>query len=170
MVSDQTYHLWLLRHAKAEHDRKYEDFDRPLTDQGKKDIKRMGDFMLHNHWRPDFILCSTAKRARQTLKRLRLHWEDRREIPTLFSDDLYLGDKETILEQIAIVSPDYHRLLVIGHNPGLEHLLNHWNTEEDYCLLPTATLARLECDQAWSNLTQGQCFNCQMTRPKDLPL
>jgi len=59
----------ILRHAKSSWKHPdVNDHDRPLNKRGKRDAPRMGEFLQDKHLVPDFIVSSTAKRARSTAK------------------------------------------------------------------------------------------------------
>lgn len=61
--------LLLLRHAKSSwDDATLSDHDRPLKSRGIKAARRMGRLMREQDLCPDRILCSTAVRARETLR------------------------------------------------------------------------------------------------------
>ncbi|MGN6469401.1 MAG: SixA phosphatase family protein [Rhizobiaceae bacterium] len=112
--------LYLLRHAKAGWaEPGMRDFDRPLTDRGKQDAAAIGMAMRASGFIPDLVLCSTAKRARET-------WEcTARTIgpvpaPPVFVDGLYSCDAPGYLSIVRKTSGDPPSLLLVGHNPMIE--------------------------------------------------
>ncbi len=63
----QKYRLIIMRHAKSDWSEENKpDFDRPLTARGRKSAKRMGEWLRHNQYRIDRVVCSPALRAKQT--------------------------------------------------------------------------------------------------------
>ena len=63
--------LVLIRHAKSSWSNPGEaDFERPLNDRGERDAPRMGARLKELKIKPDLIVCSPAKRAKQTAKRI----------------------------------------------------------------------------------------------------
>lgn len=58
--------LILLRHAKAQHPAGLPDLDRPLTDRGHADATAAGAWLASHGYVPDLVLCSPARRTRQT--------------------------------------------------------------------------------------------------------
>lgn len=69
---------------------------------------------------PDLVLCSPAERARQT-------WE--LVAPVLgatpevrFDRRLYLASEEELLARVRAAPDGARRVLLVGHNPGLENL------------------------------------------------
>src|SRR5437868_8884110 len=64
-------HLYLMRHAKSSWDDPgVDDHDRPLAPRGKQAMKLMARRLRKEGVHPDLVLCSSAKRARQTLERI----------------------------------------------------------------------------------------------------
>lgn len=111
--------LYLLRHAKARWaDPGTRDYDRPLAASGVEDAGRLGAMMAATGQRPDIVLCSGAKRARQTWAAVAQHLpvEDVR-----FLDDLYNFDAGGYLEMVRQAGCA-RSLLIVGHNPMLEDL------------------------------------------------
>lgn len=113
--------LLILRHAKSSwKDPSLDDHDRPLNKRGKKAAKRMGQLLADEGIVPDRILSSTAVRARRTAERaakaagyggaIELH------------RDLYHASPAGIMAEVARTDDDVGRLLVVGHNPGMEVL------------------------------------------------
>lgn len=113
--------LLLLRHAKASRDDPdLRDRDRPLTGRGRKAATRMGQLLAERRLVPDIILCSTARRARETLDGL---------APALggapsrrFDEALYMAEPETLLNLVRNQPDTAETVLIVGHNPGLERL------------------------------------------------
>ena len=113
--------LALLRHAKSEPGRPDQrDFERPLNRRGEQAAERMGHHLRERGMAPGRILCSPARRVRETLARLGPGFSDNAEIA--FCDDLFLAPPQTLLSQIAGVGAGVRSVLVIAHNPGLEQL------------------------------------------------
>ena len=111
--------LFLLRHAKAGWaEPGMRDFDRPLEPLGRTDADAVGAAMRAGAYIPDLVLCSTAKRARETLDWVARHTGDARVI---FSDSLYSTDAAGYVEFIR-AAPDGDQVLVVGHNPMMEDL------------------------------------------------
>ena len=103
--------LILLRHAAAGNAPR--DHDRPLTDGGNRDAAAAGDWIRDNVGSVDAVLCSTAVRTRQTLAATGI------QAPTTFADELYGGDVDDILGQVALLPESAQTVLVVGHAPGI---------------------------------------------------
>lgn len=111
--------LFLLRHAKAGWAQPgMRDFDRPLDASGWADAEATGAAMRERRLSPELVLCSSAKRARETLEAVNRHLPTERVV---FSDGLYATDAAGYLELIQRAG-DVESVLVVGHNPMMEDL------------------------------------------------
>lgn len=139
--------LLLLRHAKSSwKDTELDDHDRPLNKRGKRDAPRMGKLLVEENLVPDLIVSSSAKRTRRTAELVAEAADYRGE--TRLTGDLYEANAERLLAAIQVVPHHVSRLLLIGHNPGLEELLEAISGA--YHPLSTAALAWLEVPvEAW---------------------
>lgn len=159
-------HLFLLRHAKSSwDDPSLDDFDRPLNDRGKKAAPLMGRIMRERDVQPDLILCSTAKRTKQTAK---LVAESAKlKSPIVFTDEIYEASTEALLDIIKAQEASVESILMIGHNPGLSELLMELTGEYEH--FPTAALAKvaLEVDK-WKSIKGGAGQLKWILRPKEL--
>ncbi|GAB5506449.1 MAG: histidine phosphatase family protein [Rhizobiaceae bacterium] len=113
--------LLLLRHAKAVWASPGErDFDRALKNSGEADSRSIGAQMAERNLIPDLILCSTARRARDTwagVAQVIGPMEDR----VTFLDTLYSTDAAGYLD-VARGAPDAECIMLVGHNPMMEDL------------------------------------------------
>ena len=111
--------LYLLRHAKSSwNDPMLDDYDRPLNPRGMRSAPLMGDYMRAKGYRPDVVLCSSARRTLETLSLIKPSIG--LDLPTLVEDGLYLASADTIIGRVQEIEPRYESALVVGHNPGLE--------------------------------------------------
>lgn len=159
--------LLILRHAKSSWaDAGMDDHDRPLNARGKRDAPRIGQLLADQGLHPDLVLSSTAKRARSTAKRVMEGGGF--ACPKQLLDEFYLAPPETYVDTLQQLPDDIERVLVIGHNPGLEALTGHLTGNHES--LPTAALVHVEFDiDAWSDLVdQPQGTQRGIWRPRDL--
>jgi phosphohistidine phosphatase len=113
--------LYLLRHAKSDRSNAgIADSERPLAPRGKRDAPAMGAYMHEHGYRPDLILCSTARRTRETLALLQPALGG--AIAAEFDRKLYLAAPDVMLRRLRDVDESVAGVMVIGHNPGLAHL------------------------------------------------
>ncbi len=165
--------LLVFRHAKSSwKDLSLADFDRPLKGRGKRDALRMGRFILDHDLLPDCILCSTAKRAVKTLNRANRYWGIDPEI-IQWSRAFYDAEAQSWIQALRNVPKDKKRVMVVGHNPGLEDLIidlchGPVSVPEDGKLLPTAALARLTIETDWQFIGRGVGRLLSITRPRSL--
>ncbi len=136
----------LLRHAHAEPPAPGQaDLDRPLTDDGQQEARAAADWLAAHGVEPAVVLCSPARRTRQTAERVvealaasaALHIEPR----------IYEATPADLLDLI-----EEHAgrdcVLVVGHNPGLETLvaLLTDGTSDNGRGMPPAAIAWLHVD------------------------
>ncbi len=115
------HRLFLLRHAKSGWAAPgTTDFERPLTASGISDAEALGRHMLDSGLLPDLVLCSTAKRARQTLDRVLSAFVEKTP-RIIHEEELYNSDAARYVEIIRD-APASASLLVVGHNPVMEDL------------------------------------------------
>ncbi|MDX9740042.1 MAG: histidine phosphatase family protein [Gammaproteobacteria bacterium] len=163
--------LLMLRHAKAGGERGGEDdFYRPLTSRGEKDALVAGQAILGRGWMPDLILCSPARRTRSTLELVLEVLERDEEGLVRYEEALYNASFETLLRFVQKCPLKVSRLMIVGHNPGLDHLLE-WIAaappprKDNGKLMTTAALACLETDAAWPDLAEGGARLVELIRP-----
>ena len=59
--------IYILRHAKSSWDNnKLSDFERPLSKRGINDAVKLGKFILANKIRVSNVICSNARRTKDT--------------------------------------------------------------------------------------------------------
>lgn len=159
--------LLILRHAKSGWDEpSIADHDRPLTERGKKDAKRIGQLLLERGLVPDQIISSTAKRARKTASKVAKACQYAGEVEQ--TKRLYLASPPEIIQVLREVGDERSTVLVVAHNPGLEELLGQLTGHPQP--MPTATLAQVAIDiDRWQSLSVpagGRLV--QVWRPKEL--
>lgn len=98
-----------------------EDTARPLNKRGRKGAAAIGRWLAEEDLRPSLVLCSTARRARETLELLQDALGDR--LPIQLEPGLYLADAATLLTRLRHLPREVPSVLLIGHNPGLQELV-----------------------------------------------
>jgi phosphohistidine phosphatase len=151
--------LLILRHGKSDWRVEVEDFSRPLVERGKRGAELLGVWAQQQNLLPDFILSSPATRALATAQRFcRTMGISERSIYT--DAAIYEANAATLKAIVNDCPHQAQRVLLVGHNPGLEHLLQDLLPEpllaaEDGKTLPTATLAHLTLGEHWSQTSSG---------------
>jgi phosphohistidine phosphatase len=142
--------LLLLRHAKSSwKDADVEDHERGLNKRGKRDAPKIGRLLRDENLLPELICSSTAKRCRKTADHVIEHSGYRGE--TRFCGDLYEANGEKHRSFVARLDSGISRVLLIGHNPGLEEFLE--SLTGAYSPLSTAALGHLELPiENWHDL------------------
>ncbi|HTY70749.1 MAG TPA: histidine phosphatase family protein [Alphaproteobacteria bacterium] len=114
--------LFLLRHAKSSWaDPGMEDAARPLNKRGRKGAAAIGTWMEEEGLRPSLVLCSSARRTRETLELL--HGALGARVPIQIEPGLYLADTASLLARLRHIPREVPSALVIAHNPGLQELV-----------------------------------------------
>lgn len=111
--------LSLLRHAKSSwKSPALPDPDRPLASRGVADAPLMGKAMADRGIDPDLVLCSPARRSRDTLALVlpELKVEPR----VVYEDGLYHASPAQMLQRLHEIQPGSSRVMIVGHNPELQ--------------------------------------------------
>lgn len=168
--------LLLLRHAKSSwRNAGQADHERPLNGRGREAADRMADWLRQEGLLPDLALVSTAARTRETWQRLCAAWD--REPEVRFLRSLYLAPPSRLLAALCRAPEAARRLLLLGHNPGIEHLAAQLagpgsDPRASARLLekyPTAGLALFRCDiDDWADLSPASCRLVGFETPRAL--
>ncbi|MFB9831536.1 SixA phosphatase family protein [Actinoallomurus acaciae] len=156
MVADSVRTLAILRHAKSAWP-DVADHQRPLADRGRRDAPRAGVWLRDNGAIPDHVLCSTARRARETW---RLTAGALQPAPLVTYDDrLYDADVERVMDAIAEVPDRVTRLLLVGHAPMVQALTLYLAGDavgdalaRAQTRFPTCAIAMLAVPDGWASL------------------
>lgn len=155
-----------MRHAKSSWaNSSLDDFDRPLNDRGIQDAPRMGKWIQEKELTPDLILSSTANRAKSTAEMVAESSAYQSEIR--FHDYLYHGSPRDYFRALKVLSVTIDRCMVIGHNPGLENLVEHLTGEFE--TMPTAAIANVSLPITdWEDIDQADGQLLDIWRPKEI--
>lgn len=165
--------VYLLRHAKSSwKNRSLADRDRPLAGRGKRAAKAVAGHIEAEGIRPDLVLCSPARRSRETLERVEAAFGDR--VEARFEEALYGAGEAELLARLRALPPELDSVMIVGHNPGLEDLAlglasegaERARMEEKY---PTAALATIDLPaHDWSAIERSSGALVAYVRPRDL--
>ena len=175
--------IHLLRHAKSDWPADTpEDFDRPLSDKGRREASLIGAQLAARAVPPALVLCSAAKRTIQTwdiigplldgVTRGVTRGGTRFEL----REDLYLASCEALLAAIRSAPDGADSLMLIGHNPGLHglavSLIGSARTGAVRRVrrsFPTGALATIDFEAArWADIAPRAGALKDYIRPKDL--
>jgi phosphohistidine phosphatase len=164
--------LYLMRHAKSDwHGPSTDDHDRPLSDRGRRAGAAVAAYMQDSDVRPELVLCSSARRTRETLALLKPAVGDAAE---RFEEELYGASAEELFERLLDIPDEFGSVLVIGHNPGMQQLVADLarpapEVEELVTKFPTGALATLEsAADAWIDLRPRTLDLIRVVRPREL--
>ena len=163
--------LLVMRHAKSDWgDPSLHDAARPLAPRGHRAAERMAEWIDERDLQPDRILSSSAVRTRETVRHLVEALELDPAIVEL-RDELYLAGAWDWIDAIREESPG--RVLICGHNPGLDDLFGWLSAEppphaEDGKLMTTAAIAQFEFDRPWSEIAPTVGRLVTLVRPREL--
>ena len=158
--------ILILRHAKSSWKHpELNDHDRPLNKRGMRDAPLIGEFLKNEHLIPDFIISSNAKRAHSTAKIVAKASGYKREI--VLNQSLYAA-RPAYIDVLRDLSNEYARVLMVGHNPGLEELVSMLTGETHS--LSTCSLVHIQLRvNKWAELdnkTKGKLSG--IWHPRDL--
>jgi phosphohistidine phosphatase len=167
--------LSLLRHAKSDWSSPgMDDFDRPLAERGRIAAPRMGAYMAGEGLRPQLILCSSARRTRQTLDLVLPELAHKPDVQ--FEKGLYLAPASLMLARLHKVADGVAHVMMVGHDPGMHELAVALSGTGDPQSLralgvkfPTAGLAVIAFDTAhWAQVAPGAGRLLRFVTPKTL--
>lgn len=165
--------LLLLRHGKAVRKAGGDDLVRPLKDRGKRAAQRMGTWLGRQGLVPDYVVASHAERAATTAAKC-MKAMGRSAADIAKDQRIYAADSPDLLSVLADCPVEAKRVLLVGHNPGLKHLLA-WlsgtpaNGKDQSTRLRTAGLARLSMPDDWTRMQPGQAQLLAMQQTDQLP-
>lgn len=157
--------LLLLRHGKSDWPPGVPDFDRPLARRGKRNAVRIGAYLCENNRVPDRIVTSPAMRAADTARRVAkaIHLD-----PSAVAEEprLYHAEVRTILEIVRRLPDTVTRVILVGHNPGMENLVGEMTGRPEP--LPTAALAIVEHHGPWREFAPDRATIAALIHPREL--
>lgn len=160
--------LIVMRHAKSSwDDATLADHERPLNARGRRDAPRIAGALIERGWWPEVVLASDSARTRET-------WERMVPLATLMPEvhwlpELYHAGLRATLGALDHLPPDTSDVLVLGHNPGWEHVVEAFGGRWER--MPTAAAALLHHDEGdWGRVreTLGEWRLDGVLRPKTL--
>ena len=168
--------LTLLRHAKSGwDDPALRDFDRPLNKRGRRAARTIGREMRAQGLAFDAVVASPAARVVETLADVGEGYGE--AFAPAFEPRIYLASAATLLELVRQADDKADRLLLVGHNPGLERLALLLTREEagdgmrgDLAdKYPTATIAEIALPvESWNEIEAGAGRLSRFIRPRDV--
>jgi phosphohistidine phosphatase len=159
--------LYVMRHAKSSwKDTRIEDHQRPLNPRGKRNVKDMGGRFKARGMRLDHIVSSDARRTMDTADAL---------VDILGLDPavvrpepgLYAATESQITDIVKQLDDRWHRVMIVGHNPGLTQFANRVYPQS-ISNLPTAGVVELHFDvHAWRDIDRRLVVLSDLDYPKN---
>lgn len=170
MASQRQRTLVVVRHAKADWP-DVPDHDRPLADRGRADAPEIGNWLVRNRIHPDRVVCSTAKRTRETWKLMGKVFDPKPH--TSYDDRLYDASTQALLYVAQETEDDVDTLVLVAHNPGVASLVALLAGSADADALErarekyaTSGTAILRFDGAWSDLNEKAAHLAAFETPR----
>jgi phosphohistidine phosphatase len=157
--------LLLLRHAKSSwDDPALGDHDRPLAARGRKAAKLVGEYLSREQVRISLVLCSSARRARETLDLIAVSGEIQIE------RELYGASADQLLERLRRVPDEVASVMLIGHNPAVQDLAVSLVEGSELAArkFPTGALATLSMTGPWRALELRHAELAAFVTPREL--
>jgi phosphohistidine phosphatase len=162
--------LYSLRHAESSPDPSLADHDRPLNERGRRAASAMADEINRRGIRPEVVLCSTARRAIETLEAFSEMFAESADIHV--ERELYLAGIGGLTDRMNALSPRVGSAMLIGHNPAMHEfaaaLAGHGSEVARLrSKFPSGALAVLEFDQEEWDLRPGTGSLTAFVLPSD---
>ena len=163
--------LYVMRHSKSSwNDHNINDFERPLSSKGRKDIKFIIKFLKIKKIKFDFAYVSSSKRTKETFKLLKKKIKIKKAI---FSKKLYLSNENKIFDIIKKTKKNYKNILLVNHEPTCKNLVNKL-IKKNYFLFKekkfsTSAITKIVFSiKKWKKIKECSGKLVFFKRPKDL--
>jgi phosphohistidine phosphatase len=151
--------LILTRHAKSSWDNPaLGDHERPLNARGRRAARELGDWLASRGYEPEEVLCSTARRTRETWDQVAAAVLEVRPL-VRFAPELYQADPHALLTMLKTASAA--SVMLLAHNPGIasfaRQLCAHPPLTPDFTRYPTSATLVLDFQiDDWADLRPGE--------------
>jgi phosphohistidine phosphatase len=164
--------LIILRHGQAKNAGISEhDHNRALTAQGREEAMGAGEVLADINLIPDYVLCSTATRARETFAELQNSFSEPLQVN--YSQKIYNASENDLINQIISAPENIKTLMLIGHNPGLYQLAlalakggDKQMHNELQMQFPTCSLVVINFESEWHNIMHSHSKLALFTTPQ----
>jgi phosphohistidine phosphatase len=145
--------LYILRHAKSSWENTaLPDFDRPLNERGLGGARLVGNYLKSINAPVSLVVSSPARRTTETT---RIVIESSGfDVPVKFDERIYEASLRHLLEVLSDIDDKEKAVLLVGHNPGMEQLVECLTLHEQS--MPTAALAKVALNVgSWQGIKRG---------------
>lgn len=176
MTRDPQRRLILVRHAKSAWP-DVPDRDRPLAKRGLRQAPLAGAWLRSSGYRPDLVLCSPARRTRDTWELIEAEIGQPGQVS--FPEQIYGASAPALLDLVHGVPQDVATVLMVGHSPGLPdlavQLAGHSAGASAAAALqrlrskfPTSAVAVIAVPPGWQEVAAGEASLVSFVVPRDL--
>jgi phosphohistidine phosphatase len=158
-------HLFIVRHGSSPgSNNSISDFDRTLDEQGIHDSQVISERFSGNDNLPNRILTSPAIRALHSATIFARTFNYLISDITI-QDEIYLADKNIMLDIIKHTDNKVQSLMIFGHNPTFTDLANHFlNIKID--TIPSSGIVGLKFElESWSNINRVKTISSFFDHP-----
>jgi len=154
-----------MRHAKAGDLPGGPDAERALNPRGRRDAAAAGDWLRGHGLIPDLVLCSAARRARQTWQQVAAGLA----VPVTVREDprLYEASSAELLDVIRAAPPDTATLMYVGHNPAAQDMASGLLGRAEG--FPAAAIAVIGLAVPWASAAAGDGALAGFWTPRPVP-
>ena len=157
--------LILMRHAEAGWHINIDDHERPLSNSGIRDAKKIGLWLKEKKYIPDEVISSTSTRTRETFSGLLLEC-----VPT-FKKSLYLADANHMKSMLQKLLSS--TVILLGHNPGISELaydlIQHDDKHAQFVEFPAASTLVIDFNiDRWSKMKSDSAKFVDFITPRQL--
>lgn len=164
--STQVRRLVVMRHAKAAWPDGVIDHDRPLAPRGRREAPRVGTWLAEEGWAPELVLCSDARRTRETVELVVQGLADAgapapsvRALP-----ELYEAAVHQVLHVVAETPAEVRTVLLVGHEPTMSAAVAAITGQS--LKFVTACAAKVQVDGPWTELRADAGHLCGVRSPR----
>jgi phosphohistidine phosphatase len=159
--------LIVMRHAKSAWDTPApSDHERPLSSRGRRDAPRVAKELCKRGWAPELVVSSDATRARETWQRMSDAFD---EVEARLLPELYMAGLDAVRAALGDVPPTTSTVMVVGHNPGWEELVERLTQVQVRMTTANAALLGIEASSWHEAMSMAGRWRLErLVRPKDL--
>jgi phosphohistidine phosphatase len=164
--------LVLLRHAKSDWPEDVADHDRPLAARGRRDAPLVGRWLAAAGYLPDAVICSTARRARETwdMASVTLATVSPAAPAVRYESRVYEATVLGLLMLVRELSDEHRVVAIVGHNPGIAELVVGLAAPppQSPASFPTAAVAVLGLPGSWAAAGAAEARLLAFAVPADM--
>jgi phosphohistidine phosphatase len=160
--------LLIMRHAKSDWgSSSMSDFERPLNKRGFASAPLMGRELINKKRIPELIISSPALRAKTTAELLASVIDYNRAIQ--FEKNFYFGYIDEIIQLVRKTDNSLRSIMIVGHNPTLEYLLEELLIQQVAYSFPTAAIASINFEiEKWEAVSKNSGTLEWLIVPKEI--